>query len=145
MVNITQSLGLDALVERRIQAAIARGEFDNLPGAGRPLALDDDALVPDELRVAYRLLRNAGYVPPELAQVAEVQQLLGAIAREDLKDGERGARGRRLQALLIQLELSGRAVTARAAWQQYREAMRNRSADSDRAGMPNDRLRSARR
>ena len=123
-MNMTQGFGLDALVERRIQQAIARGEFDNLPGAGRPLALDDDALVPAELRVAYRLLKNAGYVPPELTQIAEVNQLLGAIARDNLREAERDARGRRLRALLIHLELSGRSATAQAAWQQYREALR---------------------
>lgn len=128
-MNMTAGLGLDALVERRIRAAMARGEFDNLPGAGRPLALDDDALVPEELRTAYRLLKNAGAVPPELAQIAEVNQLLGAISRGDLGDGEVDARGRRLRALLIQLELAGRRATAQTAWQQYGESLRKRGAE----------------
>ena len=125
-MEITRSLGLDALVERRIQAAIARGEFDGLPGAGRPLALDDDPLVPEELRVAYRLLKNAGYVPPELAQISEVNQLLGAISRGELAAGERSAGARRLRALLIELELSGRTATTQAVWQEYGEALRGR-------------------
>jgi hypothetical protein len=125
-MDITRSFGLDALVERRIQAAIARGEFDHLPGAGRPLALDDDPWVPQELRVAYRLLKNAGYVPPELEQVTEVHRLLGAVSRAELTEGERSAGSRRLRALLIELELSGRTATAQAAWQQYREALRDR-------------------
>ncbi|PFW66835.1 hypothetical protein COL27_29310, partial [Bacillus sp. AFS075960] len=43
---------LDALVEQRIAAAAARGEFDDLPGTGAPQALDDDLLVPEEVRVA---------------------------------------------------------------------------------------------
>jgi hypothetical protein len=51
----------DFIAEQRMAKAVARGEFDNLPGAGRPLLLDDDALVPPELRVAYRMLRNAGW------------------------------------------------------------------------------------
>jgi hypothetical protein len=125
-MDVSRSLGLDALVERRIQAAIARGEFDNLPGAGRPLALDDDRLVPEELRVACRLLKNAGVVPPELERIAEVNQLLGAVSRAELAEGERSAGSRRLRALLIELELSGRTATAQAAWQQYREALRDR-------------------
>lgn len=57
---------LDDLAEARIKAAMARGELDDLPGAGKPLVLEDDALVPAELRMAYRLLKNAGCVPPEL-------------------------------------------------------------------------------
>ena len=51
---------LDLLAEQRIAAAIDAGEFDDLPGAGKPLDLDDDPLVPDDLRVAWRLLKNAG-------------------------------------------------------------------------------------
>jgi len=45
---------LDFLAEKKIQEAMACGEFDDLPGAGRPLDLDDDALVPEELRLAKR-------------------------------------------------------------------------------------------
>jgi hypothetical protein len=127
-MDIARTLGLDALVERRIEAAAARGEFDGLPGAGRPLAFDDDAHVPPELRVAYRLLKNAGCVPPELAQVAEVNRLLGAVSRDALSDGECRAAGRRLRALLIELELAGRPASAQAAWQQYAEALRERCA-----------------
>ena len=53
---------LQSLAERRIDEAVARGEFDNLPGAGRPLDLDDeDPLWPEEVRMAKRILRNAGY------------------------------------------------------------------------------------
>ena len=49
------------LAERKIAAAIERGEFDDLPGAGQPLDLDDlDPLMPEELRMAYRILKNAG-------------------------------------------------------------------------------------
>jgi hypothetical protein len=57
---------LDFLVEQRLEEAVSRGELENLPGAGRPLELDDDPLVPEELRVAYRILKNAGFVPPEV-------------------------------------------------------------------------------
>jgi Domain of unknown function (DUF1992) len=65
----------DLIAEEKIAEAIARGEFDNLPGAGRPLNLDDDALIPEELRLAYRILKNAGYVPPELETLNEIARL----------------------------------------------------------------------
>jgi Domain of unknown function (DUF1992) len=71
----------DALVEERIQEALRRGDFDNLPGAGRPLALDDDALVPLEVRLAYRILKNAGFVPPEVLERREIAELEDEIAR----------------------------------------------------------------
>jgi hypothetical protein len=65
----------DAIAERRILQAIARGELDDLPGAGQPLALDDDALVPVEARVAHRILKNAGFVPLEILERREIARL----------------------------------------------------------------------
>jgi len=66
---------LDFLVEKKIQEAMACGAFDDLPGAGRPLELTDDALVPEALRVAYRILKNAGFVPPEVEALNEIAVL----------------------------------------------------------------------
>ena len=56
----------DLIAERKIAEAASRGELDNLPGAGRPLDLDDDPLVPEDLRLAHRILKNAGYAPAEV-------------------------------------------------------------------------------
>lgn len=49
--------------------------IDDLPGSGQPLQLDDDSHVPEELRAGYRLLKNAGYLPPELAMRKEAIEL----------------------------------------------------------------------
>lgn len=57
---------IDQWAERHIQDALQSGELDNLPGQGHPLCLEDDSQVPAELRTGYRLLKNAGYLPPEL-------------------------------------------------------------------------------
>ena len=54
--------GWDAIIEGKIAEAQTAGAFDDLPGAGKPLDLDDDRLVPEDVRAAYRILRNAGYV-----------------------------------------------------------------------------------
>jgi len=72
-------LVFDRIAEQKIAEALERGELDDLPGAGRPLALDDDALVPEDLRLAYRILKNAGFVPPEVEtrrEIAELERLL---------------------------------------------------------------------
>ena len=54
------------LAERKIEEAIERGEFATLPGTGQPLDLDDlDPLLPEELRMAYRILKNAGMNAPD--------------------------------------------------------------------------------
>lgn len=74
---------LDALVEQRIAAAAARGEFDDLPGAGVPPALEDDVLVPQEVHAANRILKNAGFVPPAVEQLRalrDLQEELNAVS-----------------------------------------------------------------
>jgi hypothetical protein len=92
-------LTLDLLAEQRIRDAQERGEFDNLPGEGAPLKLDDDALVPEELRAAYRLLKNAGFVPPELEAHCEIRQLEQLLQQVD-DDGRRRAVLSRINFLL---------------------------------------------
>jgi len=73
---------LDFIAEKRIAEAIAKGELDNLPGAGRPLELDDDSLVPEELRLAYRILKNAGFVPPEVETLNEISALERLVTKD---------------------------------------------------------------
>jgi hypothetical protein len=76
----------DAIAEKKIAEAIARGELDDLPGAGKPLELDDDAHVPEDLRVAYRILKNAGFVPPELESLRELGQLERLVNEQAVED-----------------------------------------------------------
>lgn len=64
------------IAERRIAEAEEQGAFDDLPGRGRPLTLEDDSFLPEDLRMAYKVLRNAGYLPPELQDRKDVQTLL---------------------------------------------------------------------
>jgi len=92
---------LDQWAERHILDAQNKGEFDNLPGCGEPLTLDDDSHVPPELRTGYRLLKNAGCLPPELEYRRE------AIALADLLNGvgENHPQHRELQRRLSLLEL----------------------------------------
>jgi len=50
------------LTERRIQEAMARGDFDNLSGAGKPLKIEGLFFLPRKLRAAYIVLKNSGYL-----------------------------------------------------------------------------------
>ncbi len=85
----------DAIVEQRIVDAIARGELDDLPGAGKRLELDDDMLLFPELRLVHRILKNAGYAPEEVElrrQIGELERLLDEL-------DERAARVHAIQRL----------------------------------------------
>jgi hypothetical protein len=97
---------LDFIAEQRIAKAIENGDLDDLPGSGKPLELDDDSLVPEELRLAYRILKNAGFVPPEIESLRDSKAerklvLLRARIEARYYDkviarmGGRGRRGRR--------------------------------------------------
>jgi len=50
---------LEWIAERRIEEAVARGELQGLPGEGRPLDLYEDPLVPEDMKMARRILKNA--------------------------------------------------------------------------------------
>lgn len=89
----------DMLAEQRIADAQRRGDFDHLPGAGKPLMLDDEALVPPEQRMANTILRNAGFCPPEIGLRKEIARLRSEIA--GLAEGARRTALRRRLALLI--------------------------------------------
>ncbi|MFO1318399.1 MAG: DnaJ family domain-containing protein [Burkholderiales bacterium] len=93
---------LDSLVEQRILEAEQRGDFADLPGAGKPLALDEDPLVPDEIRVAYRVLKNAGFVPPEVEEFRTLRELEACVASSE-DDENRSRALRKLQALALRL------------------------------------------
>jgi Domain of unknown function (DUF1992) len=87
-------LSLELIAEAKIAEAARAGAFDNLPGSGRPLDLDDDRMVPEEARLAYRILRNAGFVPAEIEtrrEAASLRQLL-ATATDDAEKSRAAAR-----------------------------------------------------
>jgi hypothetical protein len=69
------------LAEERIKAAMERGELDNLPGAGKPLELEDDSHLDPELRLAYKVLKNAGFTPPELDVKNEIIRMEDLLAQ----------------------------------------------------------------
>ena len=116
----TRLLAFEIIAEERIRAAIERGEFDNLPGAGQPLRLDDDAMVPPELRMAYKILRNAGCLPPELELRKEIVTLRDLV-RAATDDGGRRAAIRDLNRTLLKLSLlTGRPVEL-DGFPEYRE------------------------
>ena len=64
----------EKIAEQRILEAIERGELDGLPGAGSPISYEDESRIPEDLRMAYRILKNANCVPPEISEMKEIRQ-----------------------------------------------------------------------
>lgn len=70
--------GFEALVEQRIKKAQEDGEFDHLEGKSKPLKFED-LNVPQDLRLAHKILKNSGFLPPEVElkkKISQTEQLL---------------------------------------------------------------------
>ena len=74
-------LGFDRIIEERIRRAQQKGEFENLEGTGKPLIFENNDHVAGELRLAYKILKNADCLPPEVELKKEIERT------EDLLNG----------------------------------------------------------
>jgi len=72
--------GYNKIVEERILNAQKKGEFDNLEGSGKPLKLNDDRFVSEDIRLAYKILKNADFVPPEIELKKEINRTEDLLA-----------------------------------------------------------------
>ncbi|MGV7116338.1 DnaJ family domain-containing protein [Paenibacillus kyungheensis] len=118
---------LSWLAEQKINEAIQQGEFDDLKGKGKPLALEDLSHVPEELRAAYKVMKNAGIIPEELQLRQEMLTLTDLIAACE-HAGERQALHRKLdeKTLRLQLITSQRGLQENASYHRYEHQIRKR-------------------
>lgn len=72
---------LESLTERKLREAIENGEFDNLPGKGEPIDLQENPFEDPDLRVVHRLLRNAGFAPAWIEERKDIDGELAAAQR----------------------------------------------------------------
>jgi hypothetical protein len=93
------------IAERRIAEAMLNGEFDNLQGKGKPLAIDDDLFIPEDLRMVYKFLKSSGCIPPELEMRKEIVNLCSLMNTID-DDQERLKKIRELNFKLLKLNMT---------------------------------------
>ena len=82
-------MAFEKIVEALIKEAQERGEFDNLPGKGKPIDLTSYFEMPEEIRLAQSVLKNAGMTSPEvqlLKEIAELRQVLAGLVDENKRD-----------------------------------------------------------
>ncbi len=92
------------IAENRILEAIEAGLFDDLVGKGKPLKLEDDSQVPPELRMAYKIMKMADCLPPELElrkEIIRLQDLVASLPDE----AEKLKQMRRLNFFVMKLGL----------------------------------------
>lgn len=115
--------------DEKIREAMRKGEFDDLPGKGKPLPPDDMAGVPEELRLGFKLLKNAGMIPEEMQlrkEMVTLEELL-AVCREDSERaklrGELSIRQLRYQSLM-----SSRNWQGSGAYREYEQQIQDKLA-----------------
>ncbi len=92
------------IAEERIREAQRAGAFDDLPGKGKPLELEDLSWVPEDLRIGYHILKNAHVLPPE-AELRKDIHTLEDLLKHVEDEGERRALAKSLQWKVIRLDL----------------------------------------
>jgi hypothetical protein len=92
----------ESLIDQKIREAMERGEFDDLPGKGQPVDTSENPFEDPEMRLAHRMLRNAGFAPSWIEERKDIDSEF-EIARNQLSrawtvlqnavgtDNERGA------------------------------------------------------
>ena len=108
------------IAERKISEAIQNGSLDVTAWRNRPLPMTNDHLVPEELRMAHKILKNAGYLPPEIETKKQIQQLEDLLAScED--EHARLKQIKKLNYLVLKLNImKGDAVNIESQEEYYR-------------------------
>jgi hypothetical protein len=100
-------MAFNRLAENRIREAMEQGEFDNLRGAGQPISLEEYFNTPEELRMAYSVLKNANCRPMEvelLHEIARLEQVIATAADDAARATHQRALANRRTELAILLE-----------------------------------------
>ena len=136
--NGPMNLYSQIVAEDRIRRAQKEGKFDDLDGMGRPLPPDEAMKLPPELRMAYRMLKNSGYVPAEIAEEREIVRTIDLL--EHMADeSERYRQMQKLNVMIMKMnERRGRPVALEATDDYYRRIVEKVRLAERRFGPPAD-------
>ena len=94
----------ERLAEQKILEAQRKGDFDDLPGKGKPLQIEDQSWIPEDLRIGYHVLKNAHVLPPEAELIKDINTLQDLLKHVE-DDGERSALAKSIQWKMIHLDI----------------------------------------
>src|SRR5438105_2997577 len=98
-------MSFQKIADEQIAEAIARGEFDNLPGAGRPLNLDDYFSTREDLRMGLGMLKSNGFIPAEIELLKEIRALEEQVAEWPGKPDEVARLRRELEEKTVRFNM----------------------------------------
>ena len=114
--------------EDRIKKAYKDGEFDNLPGLGKPMQMEDLSGIPEELRMAYQLLKNAGFTNEE-SQLRQEMMSIESLLNKCEDNSEKEGLQRKLNEKLLRFNqmMSKRGVqTNSSIFKNYEHKVQNK-------------------
>lgn len=124
------------IAEQKIQEAIKNGDLNIERWKNRPLPMEDDRLIPDDLKMAYKILKNSGYLPPEIEERKEVKRLEELIAATE-DEHVRLKQMKKLSVLLMKID-ARRGKTSNIARQDdyYRKVVEKISLNAKPSSSP---------
>ncbi len=115
--------GFEKIVEERIKKAQQEGEFDNLEGTHKPLKFADQN-VPEEFRLAHKILKNSGFLPPEVELRKNIRQTEDLLQAAEIDSPERIKIRKKLSYLVTKLNtLRGERCCSSLFSEEYRETI----------------------
>jgi len=114
---------LAIIAEQKIAQAMREKDFNSPKWKNKPLPLEDDRFVPDDLKMAYKILKNSGYLPPEIEERKEIQKLEDLIIKTE-DEHERLKQMKKLNVLLLKVD-ANRSFSSNISHQQdyYRKVV----------------------
>ena len=111
------------IAERKISEAIEEGLLNIEAWRNRPLPPSNDSLIPEDLRIAYKMLKNGGYLPPEIQTKKEIQHLEDLIAATE-DEHTRVKQIKKLNYLVMKLDAQrGNSTTLENQQAYYRKVV----------------------
>jgi len=114
--------GFETIVEERIKNAMEKGEFKNLNGCHKPLIFED-LNVPEELRLSYKILKNAGFLPPEIELKKKITQAEQLLETAQIDSPERLKIQKKLNWLLAKLNATRKEYFSPFVSEKYHDTM----------------------
>jgi hypothetical protein len=112
-----------SLIDKQIQKAIEEGQLSNLPGEGKPLAFEDDANTPEELRLAFKMLKDHGFAPDWMMMSKDLDARREKLL-ESIKKGVRAYQGALADSERDLKEGQQRRLRAQSTWEAVEKTLR---------------------
>lgn len=122
----------DKIADQKIREAMEQGEFDDLPGKGEPLCLENDSHLPPDIRMVHKILKNSDCLPPELElrkEIVTIEEMLDGVRDEK----EKYRQIKKLNYLIMKLNMSRQTSLGMEKNQHYFDRIVDKMGEAKKA------------